>query len=81
MDADEEAMINAPLSKVNAAGEAEAMADDVDLGKMTNLRSELEDEEERHGPREPLVCVLQSLNSVCIHWVPFRLDLTVCRPR
>jgi hypothetical protein len=72
--------MNAPTSEERAAGEVEAIVDG-EVG-ISHAPHEMEDEEERHRPREPLVCILQSLNSACRNkHPPCQVKLTPCRPK
>jgi len=61
----EEQEINAPTSEERAVCEVEAIIDGDDEEAILNTPMVLEDEEERHRPRDPLLCMLQTLNSVC----------------
>lgn len=56
--------MNVSTSEERAALTVEDIVDGESEEAMINNPPVLEDEEERHRSREPLVCILQSINSV-----------------
>ena len=56
--------MNVSTSEERAALTVEAIIDGDSEEAMMNDPPVLEDEGEQHRPREPLVCILQSINSV-----------------
>lgn len=78
-------MLNAaaPTSEERAVGTVEAIVDVDDEEGMLNTPLEDEVEQERHRPREPLVCILQSFTAVSLlpRWPSIDRLIVSARPR